>query len=141
MVDVVTSIDRRMRRKSAVDMDAGKMERSLVRDILRVGFRFDCSMLQTQDFNRDGELQWRDVCCDDEDDFISLWSKCLDSVDFMVTDQVLCLPSERPKHWMGPQDMQVNWLLGDSQKQERRDVCYGSIERILHAGDEDKERT
>ena len=35
---------------------------------------FECSMLQTAVEGEDGVVRWRDVTCDDVDDFEALWS-------------------------------------------------------------------
>ena len=65
------------------------------------GVRFECSMLQTRASNASGSMRWKDVSCDDPDDFASLWRREASADDLITGDEVLCLPPVRPEQWTG----------------------------------------
>ena len=50
------------------------MEGRFRQRLQRRRLRFECSMLQTAVEGSDGQISWRDVTCEDADDFEALWA-------------------------------------------------------------------
>ncbi len=82
---------------------------------------FECSMLQTAVEGEDGVVRWRDVRCEDEDDFQALWSDDWAAVESLKGDAELWLPVERGA-MQSPLDMLQSLAAG---KQDGHRVLAG----------------
>ena len=69
-------------------------------------------MLQTAIEGVDGSVSWRDVSCEDADDFEALWQRPWLLADAVKKDEMLCLPCEKPKDWGRPASMVESWRQG-----------------------------
>ena len=59
-------------------------------------------MLQTREPTATGSMRWKDVSCDDPDDFASLWLHEASTDDLLTGDEVFCLSPVKPEQWLGP---------------------------------------
>ena len=77
--------------------------------------RFECSMLQAMREGADGKVTWRDMCCEDADDFEELFSAGWRvELDVIEGDSSLHLPEAKPAGWTGPWDMIAALEKGDA---------------------------
>ena len=66
---------------------------------------FECSMLQILGENEDGKMKWRDLTCQDADDFVqfSTFPTCVS--DLVCDDKVALVPSGDEMVWRTPLEM------------------------------------
>ena len=77
-----------------------EIEQGFFSDVQAATVRFECSMLQSQFTDSSGQIAWRSLSCDaDEDDFAQLWSKPWQLDDVVGGDEVLWLPPTMPDGW------------------------------------------
>ena len=113
-------LPRRLRRATAVPSEEQKKREKEESEEMGRKFRafagpsvrFECSMLQTALEGADGLVTWRDVKCEDEDDFDALWSRQWQLADSVVEDEELWLPVVKPSVWVGPSSMLESWGMG-----------------------------
>ena len=90
--DIVRRAFGRTREWTKAELD--ELERSLWECEQAPRVYFECSMLQTAYETAEGVVKWRDMRCDDEDDYKALWSRKWLDLDFGKGDDVLLLPHE-----------------------------------------------
>ena len=66
---------------------------------------FECSMLQTAEEDEQGRVKWRDLTCQDADDFDALLNFACLASDFACGDTVALVPSGEEMVWQSPVDM------------------------------------
>jgi hypothetical protein len=103
----------------------------------RVGrrVRFECCMLQTAVEDADGVVKWRDLTCEDDDDFDALWSRGWRTCDFDKGDEALLVPSMKPEVWSGPEDLVVANQSAKGQPIHARVVTVSHVRQALVGGD------
>ena len=69
-------------------------------------------MLQKSVEGDNGEMLWKDMTCDDADDFAALWKAPWCGRDSAKGDMVLWLPPARPTNWT-PVDLSMCYEAGD----------------------------
>ena len=85
------------------------IEKEFFKHVGTAEVKFECSMLQTQFTDSSGQLTWRSVSCEeDEDDFAQMWSKPWRLTDVVDGDEILWLPSAMPAGWT-PVSMVKAW--------------------------------
>ena len=85
------------------------IEKEFFKHVGTAEVKFECSMLQTQFTDGSGQLTWRSVSCEeDEDDFAQMWSKPWRLTDVVDGDEILWLPSAMPAGWT-PVSMVKAW--------------------------------
>ena len=75
------------------------IEQRFFKHVSTAEVKFECSMLQTHVLDHSGQVTWRSLSCEeDEDDFAQMWSKPWHLSDSVDGDEVLWLPPEMPLH-------------------------------------------
>jgi len=66
---------------------------------------FECSMLQTLEEDEQGKMKWRDLTCQDADDFAGLLNFATRTSDIVCDDKVALVPSGEQMLWRKPVEM------------------------------------